>query len=80
MIGRAICPLKHSFSRTIVYEMHVRSFTQDVSSGVREEKRGTYAGLVEKIPYLQSLGVTAVELLPIFPFDPADAPYSLTNY
>ncbi len=73
-------PLQHSFSRTIVYEMHVRGFTQDPSSGVGEEKRGTYAGLVEKIPYLQSLGVTAVELLPVFHFDPADAPYGLTNY
>ena len=51
-------------SRTIIYEMHVRGFTRHPSSGVSEEKRGTYAGLIEKIPYLQELGITAVELLP----------------
>ena len=43
-------------------------------------KRGTYAGLVEKIPYLQQLGITAVELLPVFQFDPQDAPAGRTNY
>ena len=44
------------------------------SSGVAETKRGTYAGLIEKIPYLQDLGITAVELLPVFQFDEQDAP------
>src|SRR5215468_4408262 len=44
-------------SRTIIYEMHVRGFTRDPSSGVAESKRGTYAGLIEKIPYLQQLGI-----------------------
>ena len=44
------------------------------SSGLPESKRGTYAGLVQKIPYLQQLGITAVELLPVFQFDPQDAP------
>ena len=42
--------------------------------GRRGEKRGTYAGLIEKIPYLQDLGITAVELLPVFQFDSNDAP------
>ncbi|MFE8730613.1 alpha-amylase family glycosyl hydrolase, partial [Aeromonas hydrophila] len=42
--------------------------------------RGTYLGLIEKIPYLQSLGVTAVELLPVFQFDPQDSPKGLSNY
>jgi isoamylase len=51
----------------IIYEMHVRSFTQHPSSGVRNP--GTFAGLVEKIPYLKELGINAVELLPIFDFD-----------
>ena len=51
----------------IIYELHVRSFTQDASSGVR--RKGTFAGLVEKIPYLKSLGVNCVELMPIFEFD-----------
>ena len=73
-------PLKRSYSRTIIYEMHVAGFTKHPSSGVPEEKRGTYAGLIEKIPYLQDLGVTAVELLPIFQFDPHDAPSGLFNY
>ena len=67
-------------SRTIVYEMHVRGFTRHPSSGVAEEKRGTFAGLIEKIPYLRDLGVTAVELLPVFQFDPQDAPAGRVNY
>jgi len=52
---------------TIIYELHVRGFTQSPSSGV--EHPGTFRGLVEKIPYLKSLGVTAVELLPVYDFD-----------
>ena len=44
------------------------------------DKRGTYAGLVEKIPYLQQLGITAVELMPVFQFDPQDAPAGFSNY
>ena len=73
-------PLKQPSSRTIIYEMHVRGFTQHPNSGVRDNLRGTYAGLVEKIPYLQDLGITAVELLPIFQFDSQDAPAGLVNY
>ncbi|PWH16819.1 MAG: glycogen debranching enzyme GlgX [Anaerolineae bacterium] len=73
-------PLKHPISRTIIYEMHVRGFTCHPTSGLEEQKRGTYAGLIEKIPYLKALGITAVELLPIFQFDPQDAPPGLTNY
>jgi isoamylase len=73
-------PLKRPWSRTIIYEMHVRGFTAHPSSGLAESKRGTYAGLVEKIPYLQQLGITAVELLPVFQFDPQDAPRGRTNY
>ena len=48
--------------------------------GFLPEKRGTFAGLEEKIPYLQDLGITAVELLPIFQFDEQDAPAGLHNY
>jgi glycogen operon protein len=70
----------HSFLKTVIYEMHVRGFTRHPSSRVSEEKRGTYAGLINKIPYLQDLGVTAVELLPVFQFDPQEAPPGLTNY
>jgi isoamylase len=68
------------FEQTVIYEMHVRGFTWDESSRVTAEKRGTYAGLIEKIPYLQDLGVTAVELLPVYQFDPQEAPAGLTNY
>jgi glycogen operon protein len=73
-------PLHRLSSRTIVYELHVRGFTRHPSSGVAPELRGTYAGLIEKIPYLQDLGITAVELLPVFQFDPQDAPLGMTNY
>ena len=72
--------LQRPFSRTVIYEMHVAGFTKHPSSGVDPAKRGTYAGLVSKIPYLQDLGVTAVELQPVFQFDEQDAPAGLTNY
>jgi len=73
-------PLKRPWSRTIIYEMHVRGFTAHPSSGLAESIRGTYAGLIQKIPYLQQLGITAVELLPVFQFDPQDAPPGRRNY
>jgi len=73
-------PLRRPFAETVIYEMHVAGFTKHPNSGVSEEKRGTYAGLVEKIPYLKGLGVTAVELLPVFQFDPQDCPLGLVNY
>jgi isoamylase len=73
-------PLKRPWARTIIYEMHVRGFTAHPTSGVAEDKRGTYAGIVEKIPYLKQLGITAIELLPVFQFDSQDAPPGRTNY
>jgi isoamylase len=73
-------PLRRPSARTIVYEMHVRGFTRHPSSGLAQETRGTFAGLIEKIPYLQRLGITAVELLPVFQFDPQDCPPGLVNY
>jgi glycogen operon protein len=73
-------PLRRPSSRTIIYEMHVRGFTRHPSSGVKETTRGTYAGVIEKVPYLQSLGVTAVELLPVFQFDVQDCPPGKVNY
>ena len=66
-------PLRRPFSETVIYEMHVGGFTRHPSSGVPRERRGTYTGLIDKIPYLRDLGVTAVELLPVFQFDPTDA-------
>lgn len=58
--------LKRDLSESIIYEMHVKGFTAHESSGV--EHPGTYRGVIEKIPYLKSLGVTAVELMPIHEF------------
>lgn len=68
------------FSQTIIYEMHVKGFTKHPNSGVTSEKRGTYAGLIEKIPYLKNLGITAVELMPVQQFDEQDATPPLRNY
>jgi len=65
---------QHPMSRSVIYEMHVGGFTRDKSSGLAADIRGTYAGLIHKIPYLKSLGITAVELLPVFQFDPQDSP------
>ena len=73
-------PPRHPMSTSIVYEMHVGGFTKDPSSGLPDDKRGTYAGLIDKIPYLQELGITAVELLPVFQFDPQDARPGKSNY
>ncbi len=60
-------PLKHSASDTVIYETHVRGFTIHPSSGVAHP--GTFIGLTEKIPYLQDLGVTAIELMPVLEFN-----------
>ncbi len=60
-------PLNIPLADSVIYEMNVRGFTRHGSSGVAQP--GTYAGLIEKIPYLKSLGVTAVELMPVFEFD-----------
>ncbi|HSE35778.1 MAG TPA: glycogen debranching protein GlgX [Blastocatellia bacterium] len=73
-------PLARPSSQTIIYEMHVRGFTMNPNSGVPEEARGTYKGLIEKIPYLKQLGITAVELLPVFQFDAQDCPPGRVNY
>ena len=73
-------PLRRPAARTIVYEMHVGGFTRHPSSGVEESRRGTFAGLIEKIPYLQRLGITAVELMPVFQFDAQDSPPGKVNY
>jgi glycogen operon protein len=73
-------PLNRPSAATIIYEMHVRGFTQHGSSEVDQKFSGSYAGLIEKIPYLQQLGITAVELLPVFHFDAQDAPPGKTNY
>jgi isoamylase len=73
-------PLGLPSAHTIIYEMHVRGFTRNPNSGLDTKTRGTYAGLIEKIPYLQQLGITAVELLPVFQFDAHDCPPGKANY
>ena len=59
----------------IVYELHVKGFTARANSGVTPSRRGTFAGLTEKIPYLKDLGVTVVELMPVQQFDPQERNY-----
>jgi isoamylase len=76
-------PLKRPFHESIIYELHVGGFTRSPSAGVRQP--GRFAGLIEKIPYLQTLGITAVELLPVCEFDDSDvsldpAGEALRNY
>jgi isoamylase len=73
-------PLRIPYANSVIYEMHVGGFTRHPNSGLPPEKRGTFAGIIEKIPYLKDLGITAVELLPIHYFDPEDAPPGLANY
>jgi len=73
-------PPRRPFSETVIYELHVAGFTKHLNSGVAPERRGTFAGLIEKVPYLKDLGITAVELMPVFQFDAGDAPVGLTNY
>ena len=73
-------PPKRSWHETVIYELHVGGFTRHPSAGVAPERRGTFAGLAEKIPYLEALGITAVELMPIHEFDVYDAPNDRRNY
>ncbi len=66
---------RHEPATAIIYEMHVRGFTRSPTSGVEPERRGTYAGVIDKIPYLRDLGITMVELLPVQQFDPQEGNY-----
>jgi glycogen operon protein len=65
-------PLNRALQDSVIYELHVGGFTRHPSSGVRHP--GTFAGLIEKIPYLKGLGITDVELLPVMAFDEQDVP------
>ena len=75
-------PVNHPLNESIIYEVHVRGFTKSLTSKVKNP--GTYAGVIEKIPYLKELGITSVELLPVFEFDNSDVRYvhgnKLVNY
>src|ERR1700739_2605316 len=65
----------HHESEAIIYELHVKGFTKNPNSGVDPSRAGTYAGLIEKIPYLKELGITVVELMPVFQRDPQEGDY-----
>ncbi len=76
-------PLQRPAEDSVIYELHVGGFTRHPSSQVRYP--GTFSGLIERIPYLASLGITDVELMPVMAFDPQDVPpgpaaLGLTNY
>lgn len=62
----------HPYAKSVIYELHVKGFTKHPSSGFSPEEQGTYSALTAKIPYLKDLGVTAVELMPVFQFDETD--------
>ena len=74
------CSLRRPYADTVIYELHVGGFTRHSSSAVSAEKRGTFAGIIEKIPYLKELGITAVELMPVQQFDEQDVGHGLSNY
>ena len=65
----------HHGADLVIYEMHVRGFTRHASSDVQADHQGTFRGVIDRIPYLQQLGVTAVELQPIFQYDPDEGNY-----
>jgi glycogen operon protein len=73
-------PLQRPYDKSIIYELHVGGFTRHPNSGVAPGKRGTYAGLVEKIPYLKELGIKTIELMPVQQFDPQASPQLRPNY
>ena len=72
-------PLRRESAGPIIYEMHVAGFTRHPSSGIAPARRGTYAALIDKIPYLKDLGVQAVEFMPLQQFDAQDTMVN-TNY
>ena len=72
-------PPRVPYDRAVIYEVHVGHFTGHPSSGISETLRGTFAGMIQKIPYLCDLGVNVVELMPVFAFDDQAAPPGLRN-
>lgn len=82
LLDECLCPFDWKGDRhvrheadLVIYEMHVRGFTRHESSGLPAPQRGTFEGVIAKIPYLMDLGVTAVELMPVFQFDPQERNY-----
>ena len=71
---------RHRWQKTVIYELHVGGFSQGEGCPVAPERQGTLLGLIDAIPYLQELGVTTLELLPVMAFDPQDAPPGRFNH
>ncbi len=70
----------HSWEDSVIYELHIGAFTENIESLERNNDKSCFEKILQKIPYLRDLGVTSIELLPIFCFDPKDAPYGLKNF
>ena len=71
---------RHSWQKSVIYELHVGGFTQGAGCPVPLERQGTLLGLIDTLPYLQEMGITAIELLPVMAFDPEDAPAGRYNH
>ncbi len=71
---------KHSWEKSIIYELHIVSFTQEIPPINNNTQESPFQKILKKIPYLKDLGVTTIELLPIFCFDPGDSPNGLENF
>ncbi len=67
------------YEDSLIYLLHVRGFTKSPSSGVAPDRRGTFAGITDKIDYLKSLGVTAVELMPAYEMNEVENPYNKSD-
>ena len=71
---------RHSWQRSVIYELHVAGFTQGPGCPVPADRQGSLLGLIDSLPLLQELGITAIELLPVMAFDPSDAPAGRQNH
>jgi glycogen operon protein len=71
---------RHRWQKSVIYELHVGGFSRGEGCPVAPERQGTLLGLIDTLPYLQELGVTTLELLPVMAFDPQDAPPGRFNH
>jgi len=77
--GQAPRP-RHSWQKSVIYELHVGGFTSGEGCPVPPQRQGTLLGLIDTLPHLRDLGITALELLPVMAFDPEDAPAGRYNH
>ena len=71
---------RHRWQKSVIYELHVGGFSRGEGCPVAPERQGTLLGVIDTLPYLQELGVTTLELLPVMAFDPQDAPHGRFNH